>query len=98
MNRNKEIIKVVKVVCILAALILFVIPFPKETEKEGTTILCTLVPIVEIHFWEYDSTLELVPGVDGEPIHKSGYQVFLCGASVRYYEKYTPIESPEATT
>lgn len=72
--------KIIKIICIAIAVLLFVVPIPAKLNDGGTLHLKPIVPIYEI----YISNTE-IPGENGSIIYKTGYEVYLSGMEI--YEK-----------
>jgi hypothetical protein len=79
-------------ICLLIALLLFAVPIPRKSEKEGTTRLSSIIPIYEICTYDYVDEIPLHPGIQNDTSPKQGVEVRFCGIPVYQRTYFTNVE------
>ena len=79
-------------ICLLIALLLFAVPIPRKSEKEGTTRLSSIIPIYEIYTYDYVDETPLHPGIQSSTARKQGVEVRFCGIPVYQRTYFTNVE------
>ena len=79
-------------ICLLIALLLFAVPIPRKSEKEGMTRLSSIIPIYEIYTYDYVDEIPLHPGIQNDTSPKQSIEVRFCGIPVYQRTYFTNVE------
>ena len=84
--------KKISFICLLIAFLLFAVPIPRESKKEGTTHLSSIIPIYEIYTYDYVGEIELHPDMQNSTARKRGIEICFLGIPVYQRTYFTDVE------